>query len=132
MSENTNTTAPVSINDTILLALTEAGVSVHGYESVINSATKKLEEREQAMTAAVIEAADGLGYGYGGQAKTLLSEAGLSITPDPEPVVEEEAAAEAAEVPGLDVSALDGRLAKVEASIASLVALANRHLGASL
>lgn len=128
MSENTNTTAPVSINDTVLLALTEAGVSAFGYESVITSAVTKLTEREQAMTAAVIEAADGLGYGYGERAKTILSEAGLSITPDPEPEVEE---APEAEAPAGD-SALEARVSKLESGMEELLTLARRHLGSTL
>lgn len=129
MNANENTTAPLSINDTVLLALTESGVSVSGYESVVKLAVTKLTEREQALTAAVIDGAEEK-FGYGERAKELLGEAGLAITPEPEPVVEE--APEAAEVPGLDVSAMDARLDRMEASIASLVALANRHLGASL
>lgn len=117
MSENTTTT--LSINDTILLALTETGISGAGYESVVDKAVEKLTEREQALTEAVIELAEEA-YGYGGQAKRVLSEAGLSIKPEPQP--EPETATE--EGPAADT---DARLDRIERLIETLVAAARRN-----
>lgn len=125
MSENTNTTSVLSINDTVLLALTETGFSASGYESVVSKAVQKLTEREQALTAAVIESAEST-FGYGEQAQGLLEEAGLAITPKPEPVVEE--APESAAAEGTSV---EDRLARMEGQIAALIAAAN-HAGLSV
>lgn len=138
-----------SINSTISSALTEAGVSEYSrssYQSYIDAVEKAVTERDYQISEALIEAASQQGIGER-HATLLLVNAGLSVRPVvvPEPVaveveVEEEVTVEEDVVEGgkskgkngKRIDALEEKIDTLSGSIAQLVQLANRHLGASL
>lgn len=124
MSENTTAAQTPSINDTLLQALTEAGISSYTAGSALAKAEELLKEREYTIAETIVNEAD-VQFGYGQQARTLLEAAGLNFRPVPEPVVEE-APAEAES----DEAKLDQILALVKSqgeTVEKLVAAANRN-----
>jgi hypothetical protein len=118
MSANITTT----ITAAVAAELGEDIVSQYG--AAIAKISEAVQEREYNLIEELVEkAAEETGYTVD-QIEGFVTDAGFEVRPKPEPVVE--AAPEAV------TDGDDDRLARIERQVEALVALANRHLGASL
>lgn len=117
-----------SINETITAVVSEElGEDTSVYTAAINAVSKALEEREYDITESVIEAAmEHTGFTRD-EIEAEAVRAGLSLRPKPEPVVEEEPAAEAEPASIEDrVVLLEAGQAQLQEGMNTLLAVAKR------
>lgn len=128
MSENTTAAQSVSsINDVLLEALTESGISAYSAGSALAKAEELLKEREYTIAENIISDAENR-FGYGLQATEVVEAAGLGTRPAPAVEEVEESDDEAA--PAADGDKLDvilSTLQKQGETIEKLVNAAARN-----
>lgn len=124
-----------TIEATITANINEDALTTYG--PAITTVAEALQEREYAITEAIIEAATEQYSVNEGEVTSILEAAGLTLRPAP-PIVEEPAFAEETD----DLVArfaeedrftrLEQTVDKLATTVANLAALAARHLGADL